>query len=64
MKPSASSSSLHIHLTGASAQTLQQSSSLTAVFISINDLNDRLQNMIYKFDFEFISADQEIIKKS
>jgi len=42
----------------------QQSSFLPAIFINISNLNDRLQNIIYKFDFKFINADQEIIKKS
>lgn len=43
---------------------VQQSSFLPAMFININNLNDRLQNIIYKFDLKFINADQEIIKKS
>lgn len=62
MKPSAYS--ISIHFTGANAQMFQQSSFLPAMFITINHLNDRLQYIIYKFDFKFVNADQEIIKKS
>lgn len=42
----------------------QQSSFLPAMLINIKNLNDKLQNIIYKFDSKFINADQEIIKKS
>lgn len=61
MKPPAYS--MCIHFLGANAQMFQQSCFLPAIIIS-NNLNDRLQNIIYKFDFKFTNADQEIIKKS
>lgn len=63
MKPSAYSTSSCIHFTGAKAQMLQQSTFLPGTFISINYLNDRLQNIFCKFDFKFITAEQEIIFK-
>lgn len=43
---------------------LQQSSFLPAMFFNIDYLNDRLHNIIYKLDFQFINTDEEIIKKS
>lgn len=61
MKPFAYS--ICIHLIGANAQMFQQSSFLPAMFININNLNDRLQKVSYIFNFKFINADQEIIKR-
>lgn len=56
---------LYMHsLHWGSAQMLQQSSFLPAMFFNISNLNDRLQNIIYKMDFKFFKTDEEIIKKS
>lgn len=45
-----------------SAQMLQQSNFLPAMFFNFNNWNDRLQNINYKPDFQFIKTDEEIIK--
>lgn len=37
---------------------------LPGAFNGINYLNNRLQNVFYKFDFKFMAAEQEAILRS
>lgn len=62
MKPSAYSASSCIHFTGAKAQMLH--TFLPGAFNGINYLNNRLQNIFYKFDFKLMAAEQEAILRS